>query len=347
MRKLVLILALCALVTGVSAQYIPPYVAPILLNLDRGARQTQPLDQNTQQIPQFYIGDDVALQINLLSAGALIPTNQITAFTNIMVEIFLAQNDTNAPQMSNSVVSSNVWTSSTGATNNFYFTNLTASAFTNGAATYPTNGQIMLYWPGGPGGLTALNLNGNDSQNFWLRCFATATNGVTTTFGEGSILVLNAPITALSPALSLGQVYLGVSNTTSVLIPPFTNFFVDNSNLLNASVPTVAGLYNKPNLTNAYLYGSTTNTNDFWVTNGTLWVSNVTGSVVLTNGDVTASGTNSAASMIATSMGATNGTFTNLTATSLTASNVTVETLPNNAAYIIKEGSRSICAPSR
>ena len=313
---------------GALAQSIPPSVAPILLNLDRSQRTTAPLDQNTLQTPTFYIGDDVALQINLLAGGLLIPTNQITAYTNLTVMVFLSQNDTNAPQMSNSVISSNVWTASTPTTNSFYFTNLTASAFTNGAATFPTNGQIMLYWPGS---LTQLNLNGQSSAYFWMRCYATGTNGATTTFGEGPIQALNAPITALSPPLSLGNVYLGVSNTTFALTPTDSNFFAANSNLLNASVPTTASLLNSPHITTPLFTGPVTNSGDLWVTNGTLYVSNSTGSIVATNGNITASGAISASSVSVASIAVTNASFTNLNASNVVAASVTASNLTATA----------------
>jgi hypothetical protein len=210
---------------------LPPYGQPILLNLDRALRSTGPLDQNTTNPPSFYVGDDVEMDVNLFSAGVLIQTNLIVKYTNVEMQVFLAQNDTNPPQMQLIV------------TNTAFFTNLfAAGAAPGGTNNYPTNYQVQFYWPGD---LTQLDLNGQASQYFWFRCFATGTNGVIATFGEGPIQVLNAPISALSPALTFGQSQVVVSSSTAAIVSPPT-FFSANSNLLNASVnpPSLAAITN-------------------------------------------------------------------------------------------------------
>ena len=234
-KHLALALAL-ALALPAAAQ-LPPYGAPILLNLDRANRSAAPNDGNTTNEPAFYVGDDLEIDVNLFSGGSLLQSNLIVNYTNVQFQIFAAQNDTNAPQIAATVTNVN------------FFTNLfTAGIAPYGTNNYPTNCQVQFKWPGA---LTSLNLSGNSSQQFWFRCFATGTNGTTNTFGEGPILVLNAPVTSLSPLLTFGSAPVVVvtgGSPSNVLSAPFTNFFAANSNILNQAV--IANTFSGAALTN-------------------------------------------------------------------------------------------------
>lgn len=210
---------LCFLCFLLCASALAQSDYPIALNLDRQKRTTQPLDLNTTNVPTFVRGDDVELDITLFSSGSLLSTNQIKRFTNLTVQIFGAQNDTNQPQMAQTIYSTN------------FFTNLTTSGFATN--NYPSNYQIEAYWPGSA---SSLFLNGAASEYFWLRVFTTDTNGVITTFGEGPIQVEDGPISALTPALSIYTEYLTVSNLSLALAPPFANFFSSNAAAINAVV---------------------------------------------------------------------------------------------------------------
>jgi hypothetical protein len=158
-------------------------VLPIRLFCDLAARNEPVIDLNTGQAALFYRGDDVELDIGLGEDGVLLTPN-LSNIASVTCQLFRAQNDTNAPLMSCTVLA---------AAMNL---TLTAAQWT-GAGAAPHAAFIF------PNAQTYIPLNGAASQNYWLRITLTtadATAKVMTVL-DGPITVLDGPIGAASPGV--------------------------------------------------------------------------------------------------------------------------------------------------
>jgi hypothetical protein len=158
-------------------------VLPIRLFCDLAARNEPVIDLNTGQAALFYRGDDVELDIGLGEDGVLLTPN-LSNIASVTCQLFRAQNDTNAPLMSCTVLA---------AAMNL---TLTAAQWT-GAGAAPHAAFIF------PNAQTYIPLNGAASQNYWLRITLTTADATARvmTLLDGPITVLDGPIGAASPGV--------------------------------------------------------------------------------------------------------------------------------------------------
>jgi len=203
--------------------WLPAYAdsgAPIRLACDQAVRQGIPVDANTGQSPIFTRGDTVEFQLGFFANGAI-----VTNWTNISsatLAVFAVQNDTNAPLML-----TNLPVTAAG-----FNTNCSASNWTNGAWTYTTNQHLDVTFGTN---LTSISIGGQASQGYWLRVFLTTTNAGIITALEGPITVQDGPIGPGAAQTIYNQI---IVDPLANLVTP-TNFFAQNSNLLNAAVGPV------------------------------------------------------------------------------------------------------------
>jgi hypothetical protein len=162
-------------------------MAPLAIRLfcDLALRSQQGTDINTGQPPLFYRGDDVEIDIGIGLNGALLAPN-LENITSVSCQVFQAENDPNPPMMSCTVAAAQM------------NLGLTATQWANN--TTPFYHAAFLF----PNAQTAIGLNGQKSQNYWLRVTlltADSTPKVVTLL-DTSITVLDGPISTGSPALT-------------------------------------------------------------------------------------------------------------------------------------------------
>ncbi len=175
------------------------------------------LNNNSASL-SFVRGDDVLIEVGLFQNGRFV-TN-LSTYTNLVCQIFSSQNATNGPLMAQAVTNgATAWNSQ--CTYNGWISN----------SLPDTNWHAQFYFPGPQ---TAVPLNGQASQTFWMRIAGAATNNRTITFMEGPVTVYDGPISPdyIAPAFPSSLPVDQFGN----LYPPLTNFFVENSNLLNQAV---------------------------------------------------------------------------------------------------------------
>jgi hypothetical protein len=152
---------------------VTPY--PIRLFCDI-ATPNNLFDLNRSQAPYFYRGDDIELDIGIGANGALLaptlPSSGAGGIASVTAQLFAAENDTNSPMMSATVLA--------GAMN----LTLTQTNW-NAGGSANSHAQILF-----PNSQTGVNLNGQASVNYWLRITA-----LTTDTAPKLITLLNGPIT--------------------------------------------------------------------------------------------------------------------------------------------------------
>ena len=160
----------------------PIAVLPIRLFCDLAQRGNHPNDINSNAPPVFYRGDDVEIDIGIGQAGALL-TPPLSNIASVTCQLFLSENDTNAPMMSATVLA---------AAMNL---TLTAAQWTND--TTPFYHAAFVF----PNSQTAISLNGQASASYWLRITLTTADATpkVITLLDAPITVLDGPVSAASP----------------------------------------------------------------------------------------------------------------------------------------------------
>jgi hypothetical protein len=166
------------------------------------------LNRNSQP-PSFYRGDDIEIDIGIGQNGAL-----LTALGNVgsvTAQIFAAENDTNPPMVSATVLAAAI------------NLGLTQAQWSNNTTPFYHAAFVI------PNAQTAISLNGASSVNFWLRVTAQTADGNDTpkqiTLLDGPITVRDGPIsTASAPPLAqfrsytvAGQIVFQLLDTTTGL----------------------------------------------------------------------------------------------------------------------------------
>jgi len=158
---------------------------PIRLLCDLAAPSSL-LDLNRGQPPSFYRGDDIEIDIGIGQNGALLAglaSSGAGGMASVTAQLFVSENDTNAPMMSCTVLA---------AAMNLALTqvNWAAGGSANSHAAFLfTNSQ------------TGLSLNGQASVNYWLRITAVSTDSPAKniTLLDGPITVRDGPVSVASP----------------------------------------------------------------------------------------------------------------------------------------------------
>jgi hypothetical protein len=153
-------------------------VLPIRLFCDLAQRGTHPSDLNTGAPPVFYRGDDIEIDIGIGMDGALLVPS-LSNITSVTCQLFLTENDTNAPMMSATVLA---------AAMNL---TLTAEQWANGNTPFYHAAFVF------PNSQTAISLNGQASASYWLRITLLTANTT-----PKNITLLDCPITILDGPIS-------------------------------------------------------------------------------------------------------------------------------------------------
>ena len=207
---------------------------PIRLQADAAIRQGIMVDLNTGTSPLWTVGDTVEFDIGLEQNGVF-----MTNWTNIQaitIAIYLAQNDTNPPQMLQTLTNfTAAWTNFADGSFSAINTNCSGAAWSNNPYSnlsplgYATNFSARFIFPTNQ---TALQLNGASSSGFWIRLFTAGTNGRIVTYLEAPCTIQNGPTT---PGPSPLPVFAVTTDSSGNLVAP-ASFFTVNSNLLNAAI---------------------------------------------------------------------------------------------------------------
>jgi len=193
---------------------------PLRIAADSAVRKSAyvpDLNNNSASL-SFVRGDDVLIEVGLFQNGHFV-TN-LNSYTNLVCQIFSTQNSTSGPLMAQSV------TNGTPAWN----ANCAYAGWISNSAP-DTNWHAQFYFPDTQ---TSIPLNGQASQTYWMRLAAGTTNNRTVTFLEGPVTIYDGPISPdyIAPGFPAS---LAVDQYVN-LYPPQTNFFAQNSNLLNQAV---------------------------------------------------------------------------------------------------------------
>jgi hypothetical protein len=172
-RSLPVLLLLAA--TSLQAQL------PLRIAADAAVRKSAfiPDLNNNNASLSFVSGDDVTFEIALFQNGRFL-TN-LYLYTNLTCQVFTSQNTTNNPLMTQTI------TNSVGSP--WWNTNCTLGGWTSNSLP-DTNWQAQFYFPSVQ---TSFSLNGQASQTYWMRIFATQTNSRIVTFMEGPITIYDGP----------------------------------------------------------------------------------------------------------------------------------------------------------
>lgn len=143
------------------------------------------VDLNRGQPPQFFRGDDIEIDIGIGENGALLTglaSSGAGGIGSVTCQIFQAENDGGAPQMSATVL---------GSAMNF---GLTQSNWNAGGSSNAHANFIF------PNSQTAIGLGGAASVNYWLRITAQTTDSTpkVITLLNGPITVKDGPVSTLS-----------------------------------------------------------------------------------------------------------------------------------------------------
>ena len=170
------------------------------------------LDLNRSQPPQFYRGDDIEIDIGLGENGNLLiglASSGAGGIASVTAQLFAAENDTNNPMLSATVL---------GSAMNLA---LTQTEWNNDTTPFYHAAFVI------PGSQTAVSLGGQASVNYWLRITAQTSDSTakTITLLDGPITVRDGPIsTASAPPLAqfrsytvAGQIVLQLLDTTTGL----------------------------------------------------------------------------------------------------------------------------------
>jgi hypothetical protein len=173
----------------------------------------------------FYRGDDIQIDIGLGNNGALLTglgSSGAGGIASVTLQLFEDENDTNAPMMAATVLAASM------------NLNLTAAQWANNTNTgspiadpiLPTAYQHASFII--PNSQTAISLNGQTAQNYWLRItvLTTDTPAKTITFLDGPITVKDGPI-----------------STTSPPVPAWFRFYTVDGNIVPQLYDPVSGHY--------------------------------------------------------------------------------------------------------
>jgi hypothetical protein len=147
------------------------------------------LNRNSQP-PYFYRGDDIEIDIGLGENGALLVS--LSNVASVTAQLFAAENDTNAPMISATVLAASMNLA------------LTQTEWTNNSTPFYHAAFVI------PNAQTAIGLNGASSVNYWLRITAQTTDSPARliTLLDGPITVKDGPIsTASAPPLAAFRLY--------------------------------------------------------------------------------------------------------------------------------------------
>jgi hypothetical protein len=176
-------------------------LAPLAIRLlcDLANRAAQPIDINTNQPQIFFRGDDVEIDIGIGMDGILLAPS-LTNITSATCQVFEAENDSNAPQMSCTVAAAGM------------NLGLTAAEWTGD--TSPFYHAAFLF----PNAQTTINLNGQASANYWLRIFLTTADSPAKqiTLAEGNITIKDGPVSGAA-AVTAGNVRFWTVGGVNVL----------------------------------------------------------------------------------------------------------------------------------
>ncbi len=168
-------------------------------------------DSNTLEGIQFVRGDFVAFDFALYDRGNY--RSNISMFATINLQLFAAQNTTNAPILAQSI------TNGTAFWNGFCPSNNWVSN-TPGFTNYNVEFQFT-------DAQTSFSLNNQAAQSFWLRIYAVTTDSIprTVTYLECPVTVYDGPISPFYTALNWPmQVYLDGSDFLSQQSTAAQNF---------------------------------------------------------------------------------------------------------------------------
>jgi hypothetical protein len=186
---------------------------PIRLFCDLATpNQLNDLNRNSQP-PLFYRGDDIEIDIGIGQSGALLTSlasSGAGGIANVTLQIFVAENDTNPPMISATVL---------GSAMNLALTQL---EWTNNTAPFYHAAFVI------PGSRTAVTLSGQPSVNFWVRITATTTDTTpkTITILDGPITVKDGPIsTASVPPAAQFRSYVVAGQTVLQLLDTTTGLY--------------------------------------------------------------------------------------------------------------------------
>ncbi|MGA2176242.1 MAG: hypothetical protein ABSH38_14800 [Verrucomicrobiota bacterium] len=185
---------------------------PIRLFCDLAAPQNL-LDLNRSAAPYFFRGDDVEIDIGIGQGGSLL-TGLASAgaggIASVTCQLFAAENDSNAPMMSGTVLAANMNLS------------LTQSEWTNNSAPFYHAAFVF------PNSQTGVSLSGQATIGYWLRITAQTTDGTpkTITLLNGPIMVKDGPIsTASAPPLAGFRLYSVAGQIVPQLLDTTTGLY--------------------------------------------------------------------------------------------------------------------------
>jgi hypothetical protein len=196
---------LCLLCLAARAQ------TPIRIGPDSSVRiySAGIVDSNTAQTVQFVRGDYVSFELGLFTQGNFLTS--LGRFTNFSLGIWSAQNTATNPLMFQTL---------TSASNGFWNSAVTSNNWvSNGLGSLTTDTNYHLAFDFVPA-QTAIPLNGQAQQGYWLRCY-----GVTTDAAPRTITFLEAPVTVWDGPIS------------DTYLPPETNFSIWTDDLGNLVYP--------------------------------------------------------------------------------------------------------------
>jgi hypothetical protein len=165
------------------------------------------LNRNSQP-PSFYRGDDIEIDIGLGENGALLTS--LSNVASVTAQIFAAENDTNPPMISATVLAASM------------NLGLTQAEWTNNTTPFFHAAFVI------PNAQTAITLNGNSSVNYWLRITAQTTDSPAKqiTLLDGPITVKDGPIsTASAPPAAAFRLYTVAGQIAPQLLDATTGLY--------------------------------------------------------------------------------------------------------------------------
>jgi hypothetical protein len=165
------------------------------------ANRSNVLDLNTTLTPVFYRGDDVEIDIGIGQSGNLLTS--LSNVASVTAQIFQSETDPSPAMMACTVLAASMHL-----------------ACTQAAWTAGTDAHAAFIWPNS---LTAITLNGQPSQNYWLRITALTTDATPKNYTllDGEIVVKDGPISTASAPLPPSEKFVTIAGVSwrAVLCP--------------------------------------------------------------------------------------------------------------------------------
>lgn len=231
---------------------LSPFPIRIFCNTSN-KKDTSLMDVNTNQLPAWYRGDDIEIDIGIgATIGGVDTINtSIANVASITCQLFLAENDTNAALMEKTVSGGSI----NGA--------LTQEQWVAGKGLFTGQLQHAAFLFSKIE--TMISLGGSTTKQFWLRIFATTNSGQNITLNCGTVTVKDGPVVgtasvplsdnliplttgaALVPA---GAVYDGTGNyTLNGLTNAKIYYWLKAGNDFSAAGLTVTGTFTQAGTT--------------------------------------------------------------------------------------------------